>query len=110
MLSGVLWLRTALPTMQKSAFQQQKLAAYDTRQNVYQNGWKTTLMGSIAADCPWCFFSLFWCAPRPAREACCWSVRAALALTLLTSLRSERCELSARCRVLTPLFDAARRR
>jgi len=57
--------------MQKSAFQQQKLAAYDTRQNVYQNGWKTTLMGSIAADCPWCFFSLFWYVPRFARESCC---------------------------------------
>ncbi len=46
--------------MQKSAFQQQKLAAYDTRQNVYQNGWKTSLMGSIAADCPWCCFAMLW--------------------------------------------------
>ena len=66
--------------MQKSAFQEQKLAAYDTRQvrtykqhcytkhwcfklglvhsrhcvaqNAYQNGWKTSLTGAIAADCP----------------------------------------------------------
>ena len=76
--------------MQKSAFQQQKLAAYDTRQYVYQNGWTTRLLGSIAADSPWCLFSLFWYAPRSAREACCQTVRVALALMLLTSLRSVR--------------------
>ncbi|KAK9835363.1 hypothetical protein WJX81_004892 [Elliptochloris bilobata] len=44
--------------MQQSAFQQQKLAAYDTRQNAYQNGWKTSLTSAVAADCPWCCFAM----------------------------------------------------
>ena len=44
--------------MQTSQFRQQKLQQFDIRQNVYNNTWKTDLMGAMCAN-PLCEHPLF---------------------------------------------------